>query len=80
MPRIRQVIQPEGCYYLLAKLDYASSWGLFEHVLNAGVNVVPGNLFGLGNRTNQSWLRLCCLRDDATLNAGLARIEQALSL
>jgi aspartate/methionine/tyrosine aminotransferase len=80
MPRIRQVIEPEGGYYLLAKVAYAGSWPLFEHLLRAGVNVVPADLFGLGSQTGESWMRLCCLRDDDTLNAGLAIIEQALSL
>ena len=72
------IINPEACYYIFLKTDYrGGSWRLFRYLLQKGVNVVPGVLFGIDER--EPWIRIGCGHEDDTLDRGLARLEQALS-
>jgi aspartate aminotransferase len=78
LPRVERVIAPEGCYYIFLKVQYSGgSWRLFHHLLNNGVNVVPGILFGVDDQ--EGWIRICCARDAETLSAGLHRLKGALT-
>jgi len=77
MPKVKHIINPEGCYYIFLKLDFnGGSWNLFNYLLQKGVNVVPGVLFGVDDR--ESWIRIGCGHDDDTLDEGLARLKHAL--
>jgi aspartate/methionine/tyrosine aminotransferase len=77
MPKVKHVIHPEACYYVFLKIDYqGGSWKLFNYLLQKGVNVVPGVLFGVDER--ESWIRVGCGHDDDTLDEGLGRLSQAL--
>jgi aspartate/methionine/tyrosine aminotransferase len=75
--RITHVVTPEACYYILIRVAGArDSWSLFQHLLTAGVNVVPGDLFGLPG--DEGWLRICCAREPEVLQAGLRCLMTAL--
>ena len=67
------VVKPEACYYLLAKAKPSmGSWEVFTRLLDNGLNIVPGVLFGLPK--HEAWLRICFARDIETLDIGLAKI------
>lgn len=76
---VQTVITPQACYYIFLKVDYSGgSWQLFRHLLDSGVNVVPGVLFGLNDA--DAWIRICCVRPEAELAEGLDRLQKALAL
>lgn len=78
MQGIEHLIRPEACYYIFLKVRYSGgSWNLFQHFLDAGVNVVPGTLFGIDDQ--EAWVRVCCARDAATLAEGINRMKGALA-
>lgn len=73
------VSKPQACYYLLAKTKLQmSSWDMFIHLLNNGVNIVPGVLFGLPD--NEPWIRLCFARDIFTIDHGIKVITTAMQV
>jgi aspartate/methionine/tyrosine aminotransferase len=75
--RVRLVIEPQACYYIFLELDARhDSWTLFTHFLRAGVNVVPGELFGLAGQP--PWIRICVGRSEEILATGLDRLRIGL--
>jgi len=76
-PKVEHIIEPEACYYAFVKINYdRGSWQLFRHFLQAGVNVVPGTLFGINDR--ESWIRICCARGEKELHDALGLLRIAL--
>ena len=75
---IEHIIMPEASYYLFLKIRKPiSSWQLFLLLLEQGVNVVPGILFGIDN--NAPWIRICCAREYDYLKEALAALVSTIS-
>ena len=63
---------------MFVKVNFAmSSWNLFEYLLEKGVNITPGELFGI--QSNEEWIRICFCREEVDLVEGLSRIKRALA-
>lgn len=76
-PSVQQIITPESCFYIFLKVKYdAGSWQLFERLLQGGVNIVPGVLFGVPDK--EAWIRICCARHPEELDAGMVQLQSLL--
>jgi len=76
-PRVRSVIKPEGCYYMLLRIEYSGpNWDLFMDLANSGFNTLPGILFGLDAR--DPCIRLCCARHDDALRDAVTKFTEVL--
>jgi aspartate aminotransferase len=73
---VTNIIEPEACYYVFLKVNTSMcSWCIFQALLEQGVNIVPGCLFGIHK---EPWIRICCGREDEVLFDHLDKLKKAL--
>ena len=75
---VEHIILPDAGYYLFVRFrKQLTSWDLFLSLLEQGVNVVPGTLFGIDNNT--PWIRICCAREYGYLEESLGVVVSTIS-
>jgi aspartate/methionine/tyrosine aminotransferase len=74
-------LKPDGAFYGFLHIDGLTDSMAFAEklALKHRVGVSPGSTFGLNDRRDESYIRICFARDADNLAEGLRRIEEGLA-